>query len=77
MIDWKNCKDATGDNQYCDKGVIKLTNSLLYEGCSYCTDMDYVLTYEKQYRKCDDFEYQDPNIEKHVREIYIKRGEAA
>ena len=68
MIDWKNCKDATSDNLYCDKGP---------DGCNYCDDMDYVLTYEKQYRKCDDFEYQDPNIEKHVREIYIKRGEAA
>tara|TARA_R110001606_G_scaffold244522_3_gene392449 strand:+ start:947 stop:1153 length:207 start_codon:yes stop_codon:yes gene_type:complete len=68
MIDWKNCKDATGDNQYCDKGV---------EGCNYCDDMDYVLTYEKQFRKCEDFIYQDPNIEKHVKEIYRKRGVAA
>ena len=74
MIDWKNCKDAKDDNQYCDKGVIKLTNSLLYEGCSYCTDMDYVLTYEKESRKCDDFDSMNKNAQKHVEDIYRKRG---
>ena len=68
MIDWKNCKDATGDNQYCDKGV---------EGCNYCDDMDYVLTYEKEYRKCEDFAGMNKEAEKHVREFYRKRGVAA
>lgn len=66
MIDWKNCKDAINDNQYCDKGV---------EGCGYCDDMDYVLTYEKEYRKCEDFGAMNKNAQKHVEAIYKKRGQ--
>ncbi len=65
MIDWKNCKDANDDDQYCDKGPI---------GCSYCDDMDYVLTYEKEYRKCDEFGSMNKDAQKHVEDIYRKRG---
>ena len=65
MIDWKNCKDANDDNQYCDKGVTD---------CSYCDDMDYVLTYEKEYRKCEDFGSINKDAQKHIEDIYRKRG---
>ena len=65
MIDWKNCKDANNNDQYCDKGPL---------GCSYCDDMDYVLTYEKECRKCDEFDSMNKDALKHVEDIYRKRG---
>jgi len=65
MIDWKNCNDAKDDNQYCGKG---------YDGCSYCDDMDYVLTYEKESRKCEDLSSMNQDVEKHIKDIYIRRS---